>query len=60
MSEDVEITETVYAVVEDSLHERCVVKTLWLSEAEAERYAKDNKLRVVRWAVLRKTGGKPL
>ena len=52
--EETEITKVVYAVVEDTLTQRCVVKTLWNNKKDAKRYAKQNKLRVVEWGVLRK------
>ena len=49
-----EIVRNVYAVVENTVTEKCIVKTLWVYRRDAEEYADEYGGRVVSWAVLEK------
>ena len=55
--EETEHVFSLYAVVEDTLSEKCIVKSLWTEEVDAEEEARKLGLRVVKWSVLRKKRG---
>ena len=60
MPKDIEVVRTVHAVVEDTITDRCIVKTLWAYQSEAQEYADEEGLRVVEWAILKKKGGEKM
>jgi hypothetical protein len=55
--EETERVLGLYAVVEDTPSEKCIVKSLWSEEVDAEEEARKLGLRVVKWGVLRKKRG---
>jgi hypothetical protein len=55
--EETEHVLSLYAVVEDTPSEKCIVKSLWSEEVDAEEEARKLGLRVVKWGVLRKKRG---